>query len=92
MAQRQARLKIHGRVQGVGYRFSAERRASRLGLRGWVRNCPDGTVEILAEGEIKNLGSLVAWCKRGPFGARVQRVDLSWKEASGKYPDFSVTF
>jgi acylphosphatase len=92
MAQRRARLKIHGRVQGVYYRSTAQLMARRMGVKGWVRNCPDGTVEILAEGDAKDLEPFLAWCERGPSGARVRKVDLSWEEPRGEFPDFSVTF
>ena len=68
-------LVIAGRVQGVGYRASAQAAARDLGIRGWVRNRPDGTVEILAEGEAEPLERFVAWCREGPPAARVSRID-----------------
>lgn len=67
--------RIEGRVQGVGYRRSAQREATRLGLAGWVRNRDDGSVELLAEGSDEALARLAAWCLQGPPGARVSAVD-----------------
>jgi len=66
---------VRGRVQGVGYRASAQAAAERLGLVGWVRNRRDGSVETLAEGEPEALGRYVAWCRRGPPGASVSGVE-----------------
>jgi len=66
-----AQLRIVGRVQGVYFRASACQEGQSLGLAGWVRNCPDGSVEIVAEGTRANLEQLIAWCHRGPPGARV---------------------
>jgi len=68
------RLRVTGCVQGVWYRGATEREALRLGVDGWVRNLPDGSVEALLEGEAKAVRALVAWCRRGPAGARVADV------------------
>jgi acylphosphatase len=69
------RLLIHGRVQGVAYRASAATEARRLGLDGWVRNRPDGTVEALVSGAAAAVASFIAWARRGPPQARVSRVE-----------------
>ena len=66
---------VKGRVQGVWYRGGTEARAKELSIAGWVRNCPDGTVEIHAEGERKNLDQLLEWCKKGPPAAEVTGVE-----------------
>lgn len=63
-----------GRVQGVGYRWFVQRWAERLGIKGWVRNLPDGTVELEAEGESQALDALVQELKKGPMGAVVRNV------------------
>jgi acylphosphatase len=68
-------LTIHGRVQGVGFRESLILEADRLGVRGWVRNRMDGTVEAVIEGSARACAALRAWAERGPPPARVTRVD-----------------
>ena len=70
-------LRIRGIVQGVGFRYSTCREARRLGLRGWVRNCADGSVEVLAVGDDAQLDALEDWCRRGPPGARVEAIESS---------------
>ena len=65
-----------GLVQGVWFRKYTQEQAQLLGLTGWVRNVPDGTVEIVATGEEKPLENFVAWCHQGPRGARVSNVAL----------------
>ena len=89
-APARARLRIHGRVQGVWYRASTERQARALGLSGWVRNRVDGTVEAVAEGPRATVEQLVAWCHEGPPAARVTAVDVMWEEALGDLPPFGV--
>ena len=68
------RYVIRGQVQGVGYRAACNRRASELGLSGWVRNCSDGCVEVQAEGTEQQLIALRVWCESGPSEARVASV------------------
>jgi acylphosphatase len=68
-------LRIEGRVQGVGYRDWMRREADRLGLQGWVRNRPDGTVQALVAGEEGAVQMLLTACRRGPVMARVDRID-----------------
>ena len=80
-----------GRVQGVYYRAFASRHAVSLGLTGYVRNLPNNSVEICAEGERKQLEKLVEQLKSGPPGARVANLALTWSDYSGQYSDFSVT-
>ena len=83
-------LRISGRVQGVGFRFSALEQARRLGVTGWVRNTYDAAVELVAEGESDQLQQLVAWCHVGPRGALVTGVDERWVEHRGEFADFSI--
>lgn len=78
-----ARLVIHGRVQGVWYRQSCANEAHRLGVAGWVRNLPDGSVEAFVEGERSALEALVMWCHRGPPRAFVERVVVDASEPVG---------
>jgi acylphosphatase len=91
MGLKQVHLFVRGRVQGVFFRASTQREAKRLGLTGWVRNRPEGHVEILAEGEEESLKDLIAWANRGPTAARVERVDVRWRGFGGEYFDFRIT-
>ncbi len=79
-----------GRVQGVYYRVFVSRNALELGLTGYVRNLPDRSVEIYAEGERNQLEKLLEQLKKGPPGARVDNLILTWSEYTGLYDDFSV--
>ena len=82
--------RVHGRVQGVGYRAFAQSEARRLGLSGYVRNCEDGTVEVVAEGEESTLREFLNALQRGPVGAWVQRVDADYAEATGEWRNFTI--
>jgi acylphosphatase len=77
------RLRIEGRVQGVFFRASVQRRAAELGLAGWVRNCADGSVELYAEGSQAACRALKAFCAEGPPAARVDAVRERPCEPSG---------
>jgi len=77
------RVVVHGDVQGVGYRWSCARQAQALGVRGWVRNRPDGSVELVAEGEPDAVDRLVAWTRTGPSHATVSRVDVAEEDPEG---------
>ena len=80
---KRAKVIVRGSVQGVFFRAEARDRARSLGLAGWVRNVPDGTVEAVFEGEDERVKSMVEWCSRGPAGARVEKVDVDWSEPEG---------
>ena len=84
------RLRIKGMVQGVFFRASTVQQAVRRGVKGWVRNCPDGTVEVVAEGPRKSVDDLVAWCHHGPPGAHVHDVQLKWDEYHEEFKDFRI--
>jgi len=71
------RLRIHGRVQGVFYRGWSVVTARALGLRGWVRNRSDGSVEMLVQGDSEQVEAMIARCREGPRAARVDRVDIA---------------
>jgi acylphosphatase len=77
------RVVVHGFVQGVGYRYAVERVARSRGVAGWVRNWPDGTVEAVFEGEAEDVEALVAFCRVGPRGAEVERVDVAPESPDG---------
>ncbi len=70
-------------MQGVGFRFAVERAANARGVSGWVRNRPDGTVEAVFEGEAEDVDALVDFCREGPRGADVRRVELKSESADG---------
>jgi acylphosphatase len=82
--------RVHGRVQGVGFRVFARREAERLGLAGHVRNEPDGTVSVVAEGPQPRLDDLLAALHLGPRHARVDRVEEGWGPAEGGLDGFHV--
>jgi acylphosphatase len=81
---------VHGEVHGVGYRFFAQRQAAALGLRGYVRNQRDGTVEVVAEGPRAQLDQFLEALRRGPSAADVTRVDASWSVAEGTLSGFHI--
>ena len=82
-------IRVHGRVQGVSFRAAARAEARRLGLMGFARNEPDGSVAIEAEGNEAALERFVAWCHAGPPAARVERVEVRSGQAKG-YDGFAV--
>ncbi len=81
---------VSGRVQGVFYRSNTRRKALELGITGWVRNLPDGRVEIVAEGEREKLLSLIEWCRRGPPLARVEDLEVIWEKPRGEFESFTI--
>ena len=83
-------ITITGRVQGVAFRWYAVRQAQGLGLVGWVRNQPDGSVRLVAEGRREALEAMVAWAGRGPDHARVEACRPQWQAASGQFETFDV--
>ena len=68
---------VHGRVQGVWFRAGTKEKAGELGILGWVKNRPEGTVEIHAEGEKSQLNNFISWCRKGTPAAHVTSVDLA---------------
>lgn len=81
---------VSGKVQGVWYRATAVEKARELGLRGWVRNLPDGRVEIVAEGPRGALEKFIAWCHEGPPLAIVDEVKVVWEPYTGEFLNFSI--
>jgi len=86
------RVFVDGRVQGVAYRFFAEKFASRLGVSGWVRNLEDGRVEILAEGSAEHISVFLERLREGPSLARVDRFDVRREPPTGEFRDFRIAF
>jgi acylphosphatase len=83
-ARLRARVVVTGQVQGVFFRSSLRDRALSLGVAGWARNNADGSVEAVLEGPAERVGSLVAWCRRGPRGAVVDDVGVVWEDPGGE--------
>ncbi len=87
-----AHLRISGRVQGVFFRDGTRDMATRLGLGGWVRNMPDGTVEAVFEGNEGRVKEAVEWCRNGPPHARVSDVRVEWERPAGEFSGFEIRY
>lgn len=85
-----ARLLISGIVQGVGYRYGAHREAGSRGLRGWVRNLPDGRVEAVFQGPREEVEAMIRWCYRGPSEAHVSNIDVVYEDAKEDLQGFGI--
>ena len=85
-----AHLLIFGRVQGVCFRYYAQDIAQSLEIKGWVRNCWDGKVEVLMEGEEDKVKELIDWCYQGPGSAIVEKVDIEWEKYRGEFNSFGI--
>ncbi|RMG60612.1 MAG: acylphosphatase [Deltaproteobacteria bacterium] len=92
MADREAHVIVSGRVQGVWFRASTKEAADRVGARGWVRNLPDGRVEALIQGSEEQVRAVIDFMKVGPPGARVEDIQVVWKEPDQVYDSFSITY
>ncbi len=84
--------RVYGMVQGVGFRYFTQRKALALGLAGYVRNLPDGSVEVYAEGRKDLLENLLGELQQGPDFSRVDRVEFEWREPTGKYETFVIAY
>ena len=92
MAKKRGHVFISGKVQGVFFRAYTQEEARRLGLRGWVRNLPDGRVEAIFEGEEKALEEMIRWCHKGSPGARVTGVEVIEEPYTGEFSDFRIRY
>ncbi len=92
MDQARAHVVIEGRVQGVFFRHHTHRKAQELGVKGWVKNCWDGSVVAVFEGEKESVDRMVQWCHRGPPEARVTGVQLGWEDYKGEFEDFRIAY
>ena len=90
--KRRIHLIVHGKVQGINFRYETQFQAKNLGLSGWVKNLSDDTVEVLAEGEEEKLKELARWCSRGPMAATVNKVDAKWLDYKAEFKTFKITF
>lgn len=92
MEEVRARVIIEGRVQGVFFRHSTREMAFRLGLKGWVKNRRDGGVEAIFEGHREEVDQMIQWCHRGPSGARVKNVVVTWERYTGEFDEFFIDY
>ena len=83
---------IRGHVQGVGFRHNTRMTARRLNINGWVRNNPDGTVEVVAEGLADAFDEFEDFLRSGPRAARVQSIDIDWESPTGEFDRFKVRY
>jgi len=83
-------LLLSGQVQGVFFRASTRVKAKNLRISGWVKNLPDGKVEIVAEGEKEKLEELISWARKGPITAKVENIEIEWQEYLGEFDSFEV--
>lgn len=89
---RRVHLYISGRVQGVYFRSETCDEAQRLGVKGWVRNLPDGRVETVAEGEDEAIEEFVKYCHKGPPGAVVRKVEISEENFKNEFEEFNIRY
>lgn len=92
MAKKRAHIVIHGNVQGVFFRAYMRDRAEKRKVTGWIKNCFDGTVEAVLEGEEEGVNEIVDWAHTGPADAEVKRVDVTWEKPKEEFKDFSVHY
>ncbi|MCD6474173.1 MAG: acylphosphatase [Thermoplasmata archaeon] len=81
---KRAHVRIYGRVQGVFFRANTKKMAEKLGVAGWVRNMPDGSVEAVFEGDDKAVEQIIEWCHHGPEMARVEKVYVEYEKPEGE--------
>lgn len=89
---KRAHVIISGRVQGVFFRMETLKAAQLYGVFGWVRNKADGTVEALFEGDTKSVESILKWCQKGSPPAKVEQTEVNWKDYTGEFSDFKITY
>ncbi|MBD1400153.1 acylphosphatase [Pelovirga terrestris] len=85
-----AKVRISGRVQGVWFRQSTREQAAELGVTGWCRNCPDGSVEAVFQGDEKIVNAIIDWCHQGPKLAQVEHVHIEWLDSGGVFNSFEI--
>ncbi len=86
------KLRVHGNVQGVSFRSFAKANAEELGLKGYVKNLGDGTVEVFAEGSKQKIDVLIDTLRSGPRHGHVERVDVEWSPFKGIFRKFDVIY
>ena len=90
--KRRVHVFYSGRVQGVGFRLTAEEMAHSLGIVGWVKNLRDGRVELLAEAEEETLTRFLEAIRIGPMKNFISQADVSWSSASGTFDEFEIRY
>lgn len=88
--KRRVTLIIHGEVQGVSFRSSARFEARQRALTGYIRNNPNKTTEIVAEGQEEKLQEFIRWCSRGPLEADVTKVETAWQDYKSEFTEFNI--
>jgi len=83
---------ISGHVQGVFFRYETKRNAENLGVRGCIRNLPDGRVECVFEGEKENIEKILEFCKHGPPGANVTDIKINWEDYRDEFDNFHIRY
>ncbi|MBI2069418.1 MAG: acylphosphatase [Elusimicrobia bacterium] len=92
MAEKRARLIVRGVVQGIGYRYFAQKMAKQSNLQGWVKNQPDGSVELAVEGDESDIERLIASLKQKHPWAKVDAVEIEWQPYAGEFQTFEITY
>jgi len=92
MEKVRAHVIIEGRVQGVFFRYHTQETAYQLGMKGWVRNRRDGSVEAVFEGDKDKVEQIIQWCHRGPSEAKVIRVHVNLENYTGEFDDFFIRY
>lgn len=87
-----AHLLISGLVQGVFFRENTRQRAENFGLKGFVRNLPNGKVEAVFEGEKEKVEKIIEWCKKGPPAAKVYNVEIKWEDFKEEFKNFEIRY
>ncbi len=90
MEKVRAHLKIKGQVQGVYFRAYMQEVAEKFGVTGWVKNCSDGSVETLLEGDKINVERVIDWAHEGPPAAQVYEVEVVWENYTGEFKNFKI--
>jgi len=89
---RRVHIIVYGRVQGVFFRHNTKKIADKLNLKGWVRNNPDDTVEIVAEGNDDATDKFLNWCRKGPIGAKVETIEIKEGNFKKEFKEFSIIY
>jgi acylphosphatase len=83
---------VSGKVQGVFFRSNTQKKAKDLNISGWVRNLPNGRVEMILEGKREKIQELIEWTKKGPSFSKVDNVEIEWQEYIGEFKNFDIRY